>query len=424
MLGVIADDFTGATDIASMLVDHGMRTIQTIGIPDPNDPLIAQADAVVVALKSRTIPAAQAIGQSLAALKALQDLGCQQFFFKYCSTFDSTAEGNIGPVAEALAAALGQAVTIAAPSLPVNGRTVYNGHLFVGHALLSDSGMQNHPLTPMTDANLVRWLQAQSGGRVGLVDLAAVRAGDQTIRACFDKAKADDTSLLIIDAISDADLLAIGHACRDHVLVTGGSGVAMGLPDNFRTLSVLAGAGAAALPTIKGKSVVLAGSGSLMTNKQVATWNAASRPSYRINVLDLASGRPVIDEAINFFDAHAEQAVLIYATCPAEELKRIQATLGVHKAGEMVEHALGDIARRLLERGVTHFVVAGGETSGAVVQALDVKGLLIGRAIAPGVPATVSLGAKPIALALKSGNFGDADFFTKALNAFEENYDA
>lgn len=164
MLGVIADDFTGATDIASMLVNHGMRTIQTIGIPDQNDPLIAQADAVVVALKSRTIPAAQAIGQSLAALKALQDLGCQQFFFKYCSTFDSTAEGNIGPVAEALAAALGQAVTIAAPSLPVNGRTVYNGHLFVGHALLSDSGMQNHPLTPMTDANLVRWLQAQSRG--------------------------------------------------------------------------------------------------------------------------------------------------------------------------------------------------------------------------------------------------------------------
>jgi len=418
-LGVIADDFTGATDIASTLVSQGMKTIQTIGIPDPNDPLIAEADAIVVALKSRTIAAAQAVEQSLTALKALQALGCRQFVFKYCSTFDSTADGNIGPVAEALAATLGQAVTIAAPSFPVNGRTVYNGHLFVGRALLNESGMQNHPLTPMTDANLVRVLQSQSKGTVGLVDLADVRGGDECIRARIAAAQADGISLLIVDAVSEADLRAIGLACRDQVLVTGGSGVALGLPDNFRKIATLAGSDAAELPRVEGKSVVLAGSGSLMTNRQVATWNDASRPAYRIDVMKLAAGEAIVDEAVAFFEAHLDQPVLIYATSPAEELKVVQAALGAQKAGEMVEHALGQIACSLHERGVTHFVVAGGETSGSVVQALDVKGLHIGRSIAPGVPATVSTGAKPVALALKSGNFGDADFFAKAVKALD-----
>jgi 3-dehydrotetronate 4-kinase len=417
LLGCIADDFTGATDIASTLVSQGMKTIQTIGVPNPDDPLIAEADAIVVALKSRTIAAHEAVEQSLKALKSLQGLGCRQFVFKYCSTFDSTARGNIGPVAEALAAALGQAVTIAAPSFPATGRTVYSGHLFVGHALLNESGMQNHPLTPMTDANLVCVLQAQSKGKVGLLDLADVRAGEARIRGRFAEAATAGINLLIVDAISDADLRTIGRACRDQLLVTGASGVALGLPDNFRTTVTLAGSDAASLPDVDGKSVVLAGSGSLMTNRQVATWIDASRPAYRIDPMRLAANDAVIDDTIAFFEAHPEEPVLIYATSSAEDLKIVQAALGAHVAGELVERALGDIAGRLYARGVRRFVVAGGETSGAVVQALGVKGLHIGAPIAPGVPATVATGQAPLALALKSGNFGDAEFFDKALIA-------
>lgn len=417
LIGCIADDFTGATDIASTLVRAGMKTVQTIGIPEADDPMIADAEAIVVALKSRTIAAEDAVAQSLAALDFLRSAGCQQIVFKYCSTFDSTEKGNIGPVAEALAKALGQEVTIAAPSFPANGRTVYNGHLFVGHALLNESGMQNHPLTPMKDANLVRVLQAQSTGTVGLIDLSTVLKGAEQIRAEIGKAKAEGATLLVVDAISEADLTVIGQACRDHVLITGGSGIALGLPDNFRASTELSGADAAVLPAVAGKDVVLAGSGSLRTNLQVARWIEAGRPAYRIDVMKLAAGEPVVEEAVAFFDAHADQTVLIYATSPADELRQVQAAIGAQKAGEMVEHALGRIAQSLKNRGVRRFVVAGGETSGAVVQALDVKGLRIGAPIAPGVPATVSTGSVPLALALKSGNFGEADFFEKALLA-------
>ncbi|CAI9121532.1 3-oxo-tetronate kinase [Brytella acorum] len=417
LIGCIADDFTGATDIAGTLVRAGMKTVQTIGIPDAHDPMIANAEAIVVALKSRTIAARDAVTQSLAALDFLRSVGCRQIVFKYCSTFDSTEKGNIGPVTEALAKALGQKVTIAAPSFPANGRTVYNGHLFVGHVLLNESGMQNHPLTPMKDANLVRVLQAQSKGAVGLIDLSTVLKGAEHIRAGIEKATAEGVSLLVVDAISEADLRIIGQACRDHILITGGSGIALNLPDNFRASNVLSGVDAAVLPTIAGKDVVLAGSGSLRTNLQVARWMEAARPAYRIDVMKLAAGEPVVEEAVAFFDAHADQTVLIYATSPADELRHVQAAIGAQKAGEMVEHALGRIAQSLRNRGVRRFVVAGGETSGAVVQALDVKGLRIGAPIAPGVPATVSTDDAPLALALKSGNFGEVDFFEKALLA-------
>ncbi|MCP1237366.1 four-carbon acid sugar kinase family protein [Gluconobacter kondonii] len=416
-IGCIADDFTGATDIASTLVRAGMKTVQSIGIPEADDPMIANAEAIVVALKSRTIAAGDAVAQSLAALDFLRGAGCRQIVFKYCSTFDSTEHGNIGPVAEALAKALGQEVTIAAPSFPANGRTVYNGHLFVGHALLNESGMQNHPLTPMKDANLVRVLQAQSKGTVGLIDLPTVLKGAEHVRAAIEKAQAEGATLLIVDTISEADLKVIGQACHDHILITGGSGIALGLPDNFRTNNELSDADAAVLPVVAGKDVVLAGSGSLRTNLQVTRWIEAERPAYRIDVMKLAAGEPVVEEAISFFDAHTDQTVLIYATSPADELRQVQAAIGAQKAGEMVEHALGLTARSLRDRGVRRFVVAGGETSGAVVQSLGVKGLRIGASIAPGVPATVSTGRVPLALALKSGNFGEADFFEKALLA-------
>lgn len=415
LLGCIADDFTGATDLANMLVREGMRTVQTIGIPDsaPQD-----VDAIVVALKSRTAPAAEAVADSLAALRWLQRQGCRQFFFKYCSTFDSTPQGNIGPVADALLDALGSDFTIACPVFPETGRTLYRGHLFIQDQLLSESGMQNHPLTPMTDPNLVRVLQQQTPSKVGLVGYPTVSQGTGQIRAGFDVLRRQGVRMAIVDALENQDLYAIGAACDGLPLVTGGSGIALGLPGNFVRAGLLApqqGAAASELPAVEGLSVVLAGSASKATNAQVKAW-LEKRPAFRIDPLALAGGEPVVAQALAFAQQHLDkQPALIYATTTPEQVKQVQAELGVERAGLLIEQALADIAAALLASGVRRFVVAGGETSGAVVKALGVRALRIGAQIDPGVPATASIGATPLALALKSGNFGSIDFFEKAL---------
>lgn len=443
LLGCIADDFTGATDLANMLVKSGMRTVQTIGVPPSAAPL--QADAIVVALKSRTIPAAEAIAQSLAALAWLREQGCRQFFFKYCSTFDSTDAGNIGPVAEALLDALGQqpGFSIACPAFPENGRTVFRGHLFVGDALLSESGMQNHPLTPMRDANLVRVLQRQTTAKVGLIRYDTIAAGSAAVREAIAQLRVDGVRLAIADALSDRDLHVLGEACADLPLVTGGSGMALGLPANFRRAGLLAErTDAAQLPRIEGYAAVLAGSASQATNAQVAAWRgvgmnsgtnsgtssgtnsgpnspAHARPSFRIDPLAVARGEAVIEQALAFARSHLPEPVLIYATATPDAVRHVQQALGVTEAGQLVEATLAAIARGLREMGVRKFVVAGGETSGAVVQALEVKSLQIGAQIDPGVPATATIDAEPLGLALKSGNFGGVDFFSKALRQLE-----
>jgi len=416
LLGCIADDFTGATDLANTLVRNGMRTVQTIGVPDAQAvPDIGEADALVVALKSRTIPAGEAVAQSLEALRWLRAQGCRQFVFKYCSTFDSTDAGNIGPVAEALLDALDSDFTIACPAFPENGRTIFRGHLFVGDVLLNASGMEHHPLTPMTDANLVSVLQRQSRSKVGLLRYDAVARGATAVAERIEALRADGVRLAIADAVSDADLLALGEACAGLPLITGGSGIALGLPANFRRAGLLSQRGdAAAVPRIDGPGVVLAGSASRATNGQVARWLADKRPALRIDPLALARGEAVADTALAFAASHAGP-VLIYATSSPDEVKAVQAQLGVERAGHLVEQALADVAAGLLARGTRRFVVAGGETSGAVVQALGVRALRIGAQIAPGVPATVTLDARPLALALKSGNFGGEHFFDEAL---------
>nr|WP_314587144.1 3-oxo-tetronate kinase [uncultured Pseudomonas sp.] len=414
LLGCIADDFTGATDLANMLVRGGMRTVQVIGVPAADAELEA-ADAVVVALKSRTTPAAEAVSESLAALAWLRQRGCRQFFFKYCSTFDSTAEGNIGPVAEALQEALDCDFTLACPAFPETGRTLFRGHLFVQDQLLSESGMQHHPLTPMSDANLVRVLQAQSRGKVGLLRYDQVAKGPEAVRAVIAELRTSGHRLAIADALSDADLHTLGAACAELPLVTGGSGIAQGLPENFRRAGLLDKHDAAALDLPVGGEAVLAGSASQATNGQVAAWLEAGRPALRLDPLALAQGDESIDTALAWAREQG-QAVLIYATSPADEVKAIQRELGVARAGELVERALGLIARGLFDRGVRRLVVAGGETSGAVVQALGVQALRIGAQIDPGVPATLGqVQGEPLALALKSGNFGSRDFFAKAL---------
>jgi len=417
LLGCIADDFTGATDLANMLVKGGMRTVQTIGVPE-KAPL--DADAVVVALKSRTIAPEEAVAQSLAALKWLQAQGCRQFYFKYCSTFDSTPRGNIGPVTDALMDALGTDFTIACPAFPENGRTIVRGYLFVGDVPLNESGMKDHPLTPMTDANLVRVLQAQTRRKVGLVKYPTVDAGADRMRERIAALRAEGVGMAVVDALSDADLHTIGEACADLPLITAGSGVALGLPANFRRAGLLRHESSAAkLPKIAGGAAVISGSCSLATNGQVAQWNR-ERPSFRIDALKLAAGEPQVEQALAWArERIGKEAVLVYATSTPDEVKAVQARLGVERAGALVEEALAAIAQGLVQGGVRKLVVAGGETSGAVVGRLGVTSLRIGPQIDPGVPWTVSEGAaatpEPIALALKSGNFGTADFFAKAL---------
>ena len=416
LLGCIADDFTGGTDLAGMLVKAGMRTVQLIGVPDGPPP--ADVDAVVIALKSRTSPVDDAVAESLAALRWLQEAGCRQFYFKYCSTFDSTPRGNIGPVAEALMRALDTDFTIACPALPANGRTIYQGYLFVGNVLLSESGMRNHPLTPMTDANLVRVLQQQTTRKVGLVDHATVSSDAAAIRARFAALREQGHGFAVVDALSNADLDAIGAACADLPLVTGGSGIALGLPQNFRRRGLLASnAVADALPQTGGLRAVVSGSCSVATQKQVEVMRA-SFPSFNVDPLRLARGEDVVSAALDWAGSPiGREPVLIYATATPEAVRQVQAELGVEQAGHLVEHALATIALGLVRAGVGQMIVAGGETSGAVVKALGVKGLRIGPEIDPGVPWTSTLhddGTPPLALALKSGNFGSEDFFLKA----------
>jgi uncharacterized protein YgbK (DUF1537 family) len=415
LLGCIADDFTGATDLASMLVRHGMATVQLIGVPgaavDPGD-----AQAVVVALKSRTIEAGAAVRQSLAALEWLRARGARQFLFKYCSTFDSTDRGNIGPVSEALLEALGADLTIACPALPEQGRSVYQGHLFVGEKLLSDTHMRHHPLTPMTDSNLVAVLQRQSRAPVGLVPHAVVDRGPEAIRARFAELRRAGVRQAIADAISERHLIDLGAAASDLALITGGSGIAMGLPENFRRAGRLDQSRPAdQLPRIEGHAAVLSGSCSAATLGQVERHRAAGRPTLVLDPVGLADGGDDVARALAFAERHlGDVPVLISSSAPPEEVATVQERLGRERAGAAVEEAMAAIAKGLVARGVRRLVVAGGETSGAVVDALGVAALKIGPPIDPGVPWTASLGKPELLLALKSGNFGAPDFFIKA----------
>jgi uncharacterized protein YgbK (DUF1537 family) len=413
LLGCIADDFTGATDLANNLVRAGMQVVQAIGVPEAG--FDADADAVVVALKSRTIPAADAVAQSLAALRWLQSRGCGQFYFKVCSTFDSTAQGNIGPVAEALLAALGNGFCCVTPAFPENGRTVFQGHLFVGDVLLSDSGMRNHPLTPMTDASLVRVLQAQAQGRVGLIDHQVVRGGAAPIHARIQQMRKDGWRFAIVDAIANEDLMHLGRALAHEPLVVAGSGVAIGLPQNH---DLAPSQRAAALPTAQGARAVVSGSCSVTTNQQVADFLAKGHPAFAVDPLALATGRDVVAEALAWAEPRlGPTPVLVYSTATPDAVRGVQEQLGAQDAGALVERALGAIAQGLVQRGVGQLVVAGGETSGAAVQALAVRQMRIGPQIDPGVPwchAASAAGGRGVHLALKSGNFGSTDFFTRA----------
>jgi uncharacterized protein YgbK (DUF1537 family) len=414
LLGCIADDFTGATDLANTLVKGGMTAVQVIGVPTGPLP---EADAIIIALKSRTAPVGDAVAQSIAACDALLAAGAKQIFWKYCSTFDSTDQGNIGPVADALLKRLGSGFALACPAFPTNGRTIYLGHLFVGNALLNESGMENHPLTPMTDANLVRVLGRQTDGAVGLVPFNTVEQGAAATRQAMMRLAEQGRRYAIVDAVTDQHLLAIGEAAAQHALITGGSGIAMGLPENFRRAGLLPARGnAASLPPMQGMAAVVAGSCSRATLGQIGLARDHV-PVLELDALATPDAATLTAQALEWVAGKlsADRPVVIAASAPPEKVAALQAKLGRDAAGALIEAAMATIAEGLVARGVGRLVVAGGETSGAVVQRLGVTALRIGPEIDPGVPWTF---AEPrgLHLALKSGNFGARDFFLKAFD--------
>lgn len=427
VLGAIADDFTGASDLANNLVRAGMRCVQLIGVPgEPLSPLdneaLAAADAVIIALKSRSCPASEAVVDSLAALRWLQAQGAQKIFFKYCSTFDSTDAGNIGPVSDALIERLGSSQTVMVPAFPANGRTVYQGHLFVGDRLLNESDMQHHPLNPMRDADLVKILSRQTSHPVGLAARTVLMKGGLAVQQHLEALANQGVRHVICDTLDEQDLVTLAEATADMALVTGGSGLGQALPTVYRCrgwLSEVAEPGR--LMPAAGSALVLSGSCSQATLGQVAHF-LKYHPGIALDPLALAEDQGHADRVLAFARAHLVEGgpVLIHASAEPERVSAAQAALGVEGAGQLVERALGQLARTLVAEGVGRLVVAGGESSGAVVSALGVRMLRIGNQIDPGVPWTQTVlpgSDRPLSLALKSGNFGSEAFFTRA---FEE----
>lgn len=405
-LGVIADDFTGASDIALTLAEGGMRTTQFVGVPDGP---VQDVEAGVVALKSRTIAAADAVAQSLAACEWLLAQGAQQIIFKVCSTFDSTDKGNIGPVAAALAARLGETHVITCPAFPENGRSVYQGHLFVGDVLLSETGMRDHPLTPMRDADLRRVLAAQTDWPVTHLDMKIISQGANRIE---ETVSALPSSMVITDAIADTDLRVIGTAARARKLLTGGSGIAIGLPANFGATPSTPEWRAAT-----GPGVVLSGSCSQATRGQVARY-AADHPAREISAEE-ALNNPDLVRDLQAWVVAQKNPPLIYSSADPSTVLVAQQEHGADRVAHAIEQTFADLAAALAASGTTRIVVAGGETSGAVVQGVAAKALRIGPRLAAGVPAVLVEG-RSLALALKSGNFGGPDFFAEALAIMAE----
>jgi uncharacterized protein YgbK (DUF1537 family) len=411
LLGCIADDFTGASDLANTLAKGGMEVTQFVGVPE--DAADASCEAGVVSLKSRTIPAGEAVAQSLHALDWLLAQGCRQILFKYCSTFDSTPEGNIGPVAEALLARLG-GIAVVCPVFPATGRTLFNGHLFVGDRLLSETGMRDHPLTPMTDPDIRRWLARQTQGEIGLVPHATVRQGADVIRRALDAEGNRGRRLVVVDAGLDEDLLSIGEAISGDRLVTGGSGIALGLPVNFRKAGLLAGK-ARPFAGQPGPAACLSGSCSVQSLRQVAA-HAASHPALPILPGEVLAGAMTVERASAWALERIAAHPLVYSSATPDAVRHAQERHGRATVAGAIEDFMADLARALVAGGVTRLAIGGGETSGAVVTGLGISAFAIGPEIDPGVPA-LAVDGRPLALALKSGNFGAEDFYEKALKA-------
>jgi len=417
-LGCIADDFTGATDLASMLARSGVNVSLRIGVPLSTPENTAEIE--VIALKTRSISASKAIEESLSALKWLKEAGAKKYFFKYCSTFDSTAEGNIGPVSEALMNELKVDQTIYCPAFPENGRSIYMGNLFVGQKLLSESSMKDHPLTPMNDSNLMRLLSAQVSRRVGLADRIVVNSGVNSLKEKLISLKENDVPHVIVDAVADTDLDTIASACQDMDFITGGSALAMPLAEFYKASGkISANDNSFMNKKLNTGSIILSGSCSEMTIIQVKNFIQRGAAAFQLDPIDLAENG--VKKVLDWLSSQDfTKNIIIYATSEPDTVKKVQAELGVDMAGKIVEQGLSECAIAARELGIKNFIIAGGETSGAITKALNVRQLDIGIEIAPGVPWTFS-GKRnnQIALSLKSGNFGSEEFFTEALSKLE-----
>lgn len=415
-LGVIADDFTGASDVAGTLVGAGMRVVQTFGIPDPSMQL-HDVDCIVVSLKTRSVPAVEAVEECLAAARALKSRGVQQLYFKYCSTFDSTPEGNIGPVADALRKEFVPAgqITVVAPGTPALRRTVYNGVLFAGTDLLQESSMRNHPLTPMTDSSVPRLLQAQTENLVGHIGYGVIEAGAPAVQSQFKTLSGQGTGYAVVDTLSDRHLAVLGAAVLDHPLVTGGSGLVGGLAV-ARGFQVQPESVRAARPG--GPAAVIAGSCSEMTNVQIDTFRQF-RPCVLVDPVAIAEGHDVVAEALLFAQENlADGPILIHSTASPQDVSRAQRQLGQARAAEIIEESLSTIAEGLVGLGCRQLIVAGGETSGAVVSKLGINTAQVGKEVSPGVPWLKTETDPGLSILLKSGNLGMPGLF---LDAWDHN---
>ena len=412
LLGCIGDDFTGSSDLANTLAKQGMHTVQYSGIPVID--AAKDVEAGVVSLKSRSIPVDEAIRLSLEALQWLKKQGCEQFFFKYCSTFDSTPEGNIGPVIDALAAALNADRVIVCPAFPGAGRSVYQGHLFVKDRLLSESGMEDHPLTPMTDSDLRRWLTLQCKSSVGHVPISAVLAGPAQVKAALAEQSTQGNQLIVVDALQDEDLMTIGLAAADLPLVTGGSGVALGLPANFIKQGKMK-ANINMWQGEPGRCIVLSGSCSKTTRAQI-TEHAQDNPTLEIRAGDVIGGSTTA-VAVCAWLMQQPGIPLAYSSANPETIKAVQKTFGKEQASQALESFFAKVATQLVKQGLNRLIIAGGETSGAVVESLAINTMQIGPEIDPGVPAMRANNS--LVFTMKSGNFGAPDFFTKAAKLLE-----
>lgn len=417
--GCIADDYTGASDIASQLAEQGVKTVQLFGVPDASTPIDFNAQAIIIGLKTRTEHVNEAVGQSLQALAFLEKMGCHRFYFKYCSTFDSTAEGNIGPVADALADTLNPGPVMFCPAFPENGRTLYQGHLFVKGSLLNESSLASHPLTPMTDANLVRWLTQQTHHKVGLLNAATLDSGLDESSDKIRSLTAAGYTRILADTLNEDHLSRLGELCADHKLVTGGSALAPALVKAWRQRGLIPGNAKedVIVPSLKGNAVILSGSCSDQSNRQVEAWRSQGGATYFLDPEQLMTSETAIDDAIFWIQHHLEkESVLVYATSPSDVVKKLQCQYGREILGQTIEQAFVDIARHVTQHSTQTLIVAGGETSGAVVSGLNLNALTIGATIAPGVPWMYRYGKRPLAIALKSGNFGADHFYQEALH--------
>ena len=419
-LGIIGDDFTGSSDIANNLKKSGMQVSMYAGVPNllPEETKKEQTDAAVIALKTRTAPIEDAIRESLEALSWLKDCGCEQFIFKYCSTFDSTKEGNIGPVTDAIMEKLNTDFTIACPSFPDAGRTVYFGHMFVNGKPLNESGMENHPLTPMTDHNLVRWLGHQTKNNVGLVDSQTISEGENSVKDKIENLKKNGYKYAIIDTIKNDDFDIICNAVKNLPLLTGGSGIALGLPKIYKDRGLLS-ASNFQIPENNSNAIILSGSCSITTINQINIYKE-NNPSFYISPDEVINNEDLIEKVLSWIKDNETQSPLVYSSSDIKSVSEKQKQYGQELLANKIEKFFELLSKRLVKDNFGTFISAGGETSGAVIKGLGIQELKIGKEISHGIPALwspESSGNKPVFVTLKSGNFGQDNFFARALKA-------